>query len=357
MEKIERKKTMEVRIGKVRIGALNPIAVQSMTNTKTTNVKATVKQIHELEEAGCEIIRVSAPTIEAAKKLGKIKKEISIPLVADIHFDYRTAIEAIKQGVDKVRINPGNIGGKEKLRKVVKEAISAGIPVRVGVNSGSLEPELLKKHGFPSAEALAESALNNVKLVEEMGLKQIVISLKSSDALRTIHAYRIVSSKSDWPLHLGVTEAGTAWSGTIKSSVGIGTLLAEGIGDTIRVSLTENPVEEVKAGFEILKALNLRKKGRTIISCPTCGRTEIDLIGLAKKVEKATKDIKEPISIAVMGCVVNGPGEAREADIGVAGGKGQGVIFRKGKIVKTVKEKEILPALIEEIKKILEKKE
>ena len=350
---IKRKKTREIKIGRVKIGANNPIAVQSMCDVDTRDVKATVKQIHELEEVGCEIVRVAVPDIKAAKALGKIKKQINIPLVADIHFDYRLALEAIEQGVDKLRINPGNIGSKEKIESVVKRAKEKQIPIRIGVNSGSIEKDLLERHGSATPQAAVESVLRHIRILEDLDFFDIVISLKFSDVLRTTEAYRLISKKVDYPLHLGITEAGTKFSGTIKSSVGLGILLAEGIGDTIRVSLTGEVVKEVMVGYEILKALGLREHGPILISCPVCGRCEIGLPTLARKVEKAIAHIKKPIKVAVMGCVVNGPGEAREADVGVAGGKGYGAIFVKGKVIKTVPEKEILPVLLEEIKKII----
>lgn len=351
---IKRRKTRVVKIGKIKIGGNNPIAVQSMCNTDTRDIKTTVKQTHELEKVGCEIIRVAVPDIEAARVLGKIKKQIHIPLVADIHFDYRLALEAVKQGVDKVRINPGNIGSKEKTRAVVKACQEKRIPIRIGINVGSLEKDILAKYkGKATAAGMVESALRHIKILEDLGFFDTVVSLKASDVPRTIQAYKLFSEKYDYPVHLGITEAGTIWSGSIKSAVGIGSLLAQGIGDTIRVSLTGSVTEEVKVGFEILKSLGLRERGPTLISCPTCGRTEIDLVALANKVEKAIAQIEKPIKVAVMGCVVNGPGEAREADIGVAGGKGRGVIFVKGKIIKTVPEKEILPTLLEEIDKIV----
>lgn len=348
---IERKKTRQVNLGKVKIGGNAPVSVQSMTNTKTADVKATVEQILELEEAGCEIIRCTANTIEAAKALKEIKKEINIPLVADIHFDYRCALEAAKH-VDKLRINPGNIGSKEKVQEVVNATKDRNIPIRIGINGGSLEKGLLEKYGGKGTpEAAVESAEKHIKILEDLDFFDIVVSLKFSDVNRTIKAYELFSKKFDYPLHLGVTEAGTTRISTIKSSVGIGHLLAQGIGDTIRTSISsKDTTEEIKVGFEILKALELRKKGRVFTSCPTCGRTEIDLVGLAEKIEKITENVKEPIHIAVMGCVVNGPGEAREADIGIAGGKDKAIIFKKGQIVKTVEEKQIIP----EFQKILE---
>lgn len=351
---IKRKKTKEIKIGKIKIGGLNPIAVQSMCDTDTRDVNTTVKQIRELEKVGCEITRVAVPDMEAAKALEKIKKEINIPLVADIHFDYRLALEAIKQGVDKLRINPGNIGSKEKVKAVVKTAKERQIPIRIGVNSGSIEKDLLEKYGSATPQAAVESALRHIRILEDLNFFEIVVALKFSDVPRTIEAYRLISQKIDYPLHLGITEAGTRFSGTIKSSVGLGILLSEGIGDTIRVSLTGEVTEEVKVGFEILKSLGLREYGPTLISCPVCGRCEVNLVALARQVEKAIVEIKKPIKIAVMGCIVNGPGEAREADVGVAGGKGNGAIFVGGRIIKTVPEEEIISSLLEEIKKIVQ---
>lgn len=349
---IKRKKTREVKIGKVKIGGNNPIAVQSMCDTDTRDVKATVAQIKTLEKAGCEIVRVAVPDMKAAQALGKIKKQIKIPLVADIHFDYRLALEAVKQGVDKLRINPGNVGAKEKVKAVVRTAQEADVPIRIGVNSGSIEKDLLEKYGPATPRVAVESALRHIKILEDLGFFEIVISLKFSDVLRTVEAYRLISKRVDYPLHLGVTEAGTRFGGTVKSSIGLGILLSEGIGDTIRVSLTGETVEEVKVGCEILKSLGLREFGPILISCPVCGRCEIDLPGLAKKVEQAIAKIKKPIKVAVMGCVVNGPGEAKEADVGIAGGKRAAAIFVKGKVIKTVSEKKILPALLKEIEKL-----
>lgn len=347
------KKTKVIKIGRKKIGGANPVLVQSMNNTDTRDVKATVRQIKAFEKAGCEITRVAVLDMTAAKAIKKIKKQINIPLVADIHFDYNLALAAIKAGADKIRINPGNIGSKENLKKVVRACQKKKIPIRVGINSGSLEQSILKKYKMHvTPKGMVESALNNVRLLEKMNFRQIVISIKSTNTLHMIEAYRILAEKTNYPLHLGVTEAGPPRIGIIKSSVGIGTLLAEGIGDTFRVSLTGDPLEEVRVGWEILKALKLRQRNREIISCPTCGRTQIDLIKLANQVEKATENIKKPITIAVMGCAVNGPGEAREADIGVAGGKGIGIIFRRGKVIRTVKEKEILKTLLREINRL-----
>ena len=340
-----------VKVGPYKLGGNNPVRVQSMCNTDTRNVKATVKQILELEKEGCEIIRVAVPDMAAAKAIGQIKKKIHIPLVADIHFDYKLALEAINQGIDKVRINPGNIGSVEKVRAVVEACKKKKVPIRIGVNVGSLEKDLLQKYG-PTPRAAVESAMRHVRILEKLKFKDILISIKFSDVPRMVEGYRLLAKKVNYPLHLGVTEAGTSYVGIIKSTLGIGILLHEGIGATIRVSLTADPVEEIRPGFEMLRALGLRKYGPEIISCPTCGRTEIDLIGLAKKVEKALANFKKPIKVAVMGCVVNGPGEAREADIGVAGGKKMGAIFAKGKVIKSVSEDKILRTLLEEIKKI-----
>lgn len=350
---IKRRKTKKVNVGGVTIGGDAPIRVQSMCNTDTRDVAKTVSQIKQLEKVDCEIIRVAVPDMKAAKALGKIKKKIKIPLVADIHFDYRLALEAAKQGVNKIRINPGNIGSREKVKAVVSACKKKKIPIRIGVNMGSLEEDFLEKYGDKGIPyTMLKSAERHIKILEDLGFDDILASLKASDAPRTIEAYRLFSKKYDYPLHLGVTEAGTPWVGTIKSAVGMGTLLADGVGDTIRVSLTGGPIEEVKVGWEILKSLELRTHGPILISCPTCGRTEIDLISLAKKVEKILEGIDKPIKVAVMGCVVNGPGEAREADVGVAGGKGVGAIFVKGRVIRTVSEKEILPTLLKEIKKI-----
>lgn len=340
-----------VKVGPYKLGGNNQIRVQSMCDTDTRDVAATVKQILELEKEGCEIIRVAVPDMAAAKAIGKIKKKIHIPLVADIHFDYKLALEAINQGIDKVRINPGNIGSVEKVRAVVEACKKKKVPIRIGVNAGSLEKDLLKKYGI-TPRAAVESALRHVRILEKLNFHDIFISIKFSDVTRMIEGYQLLAKKVNYPLHLGVTEAGTPYVGIIKSALGIGTLLHEGIGATIRVSLTANPKEEIRPGFEILRALGLREYGPEIISCPTCGRTEIDLIGLAQKVEKALVNFKKPIKVAVMGCVVNGPGEAREADIGVAGGKKMGAIFAKGKVIKSVSEDKILKTLLEEIGKI-----
>lgn len=344
-----RDETKVIKIGQVLIGGGNQVAIQSMTNTKTEDVAATVAQIIELEEEGCHIIRVAVPTIEAARAIKEIKKQIHIPIVADIHFDYKLAIASVENGADKIRINPGNIGSKSRLLKVVEACKAKNIPIRVGVNSGSLEKELLRKYGFPSAEALVESAVNQCRAIEELGYDNLVVSIKSSNVLRSIEAYTLIAKQINYPLHLGITEAGTAWAGTIKSSVGLGALLALGLGDTIRVSLTEKPIEEIKVGKQVLKSIGLYDQGIEIVSCPTCGRTEIDLIGIAKEVEKRCASLNINIKVAVMGCIVNGPGEAREADIGLAGGKGMGIIFKKGKVIKKVKEAELVEALMTEI--------
>jgi (E)-4-hydroxy-3-methylbut-2-enyl-diphosphate synthase len=344
---IKRKKTRKVWVGKVPIGGGAPISVQSMTKTDTRDVTATVRQIKRLDDAGCEIIRVAVPDMEAALALPKIKKKIKIPLVADVHFDYKLALKAIEAGVDKLRINPGNIGAEWKVKEIVKAAKMRKIPIRVGVNAGSLPHDLLAKYKKPTAPALVQAALRQVRILEDLNFRDIVISLKAFDVPMTVEAYRLVSKKTNYPLHLGITEAGLPLSGSVRSALGIGLLLAESIGDTIRVSLTGDPVEEVKVGYEILKSLNLREHGPTIISCPTCGRCEIDLISLTKKVESKLKNVHAPLKIAVMGCVVNGPGEARDADLGIAGGKGYGLLFRKGKEIGKVKEKELLKALVE----------
>lgn len=343
--------TTIVQVGNLKLGGNNPILVQSMCDTDTRDVQATVKQILELEKEGCEIIRVAVPDIEAAKAIGKIKKEIHIPLVADIHFNYLLALESIKQGIDKVRINPGNIGSEDKVKAVVSACKDKNIPIRVGVNVGSIEKDLLKKYG-PTPKAAVESILKHVLILEKLKFYNIVLSIKFNDVPQMVEGYHLLAQKVPYPLHLGVTHAGTAFMGTIKNTLGIGTLLQEGIGATIRVSLTADPLEEVKVGWAILKALELRVRGPELISCPTCGRTEIDLLALVKKVETALVNIKAPLKVAVMGCIVNGPGEARGADIGVAGGKGKGSIFVKGKIIKTVSEKDILPELLKEINKL-----
>jgi (E)-4-hydroxy-3-methylbut-2-enyl-diphosphate synthase len=331
-----------VKVGNLLIGGENPIVIQSMTNTTTSDVEATVNQIKKLEAAGCQMVRMTINNEEAAKAIGEIKKRVDVPLCADIHFDYKLALLAIENGIDKLRINPGNIGSDENIKAVVEKAKEKNIPIRIGVNSGSIEKHILEKYGKPTADGMVESAMYHINLLEKNGFNDIVVSLKASNVKMMVEAYRKISKLVDYPLHLGVTEAGTAFQGTVKSAIGIGALLVDGIGDTIRVSLTEDPVEEIKVAKEILKVLGLIEAGVEIVSCPTCGRTEIDLIGLAKKVEKEFENENRKIKIAVMGCVVNGPGEAREADYGVAGGKGVGVLFKKGQIVKKVDESEIL---------------
>lgn len=349
---IKRNKTRKIKIGSTCIGGNAPIAVQSMCNTDTRDVKATVSQIKQLEKAGCEIIRVAVPDMVAAKALGKIKKRISIPLVADIHFSADLAMEAMRQGIDKLRINPGNIGSVEKIAMVIKEAKKRKIPIRIGVNAGSLEKDILKKYnGKVTARGMVESALRHIKILEKLNFREIAISLKASDIERTVEAYRLLSQKVNYPLHIGVTEAGTVFRGSVMSSIGLGILLYEGIGDTLRVSLTADPIEEVRVAWEILKSLGLRKRGITVTSCPTCGRTEIDLISLAKKVEAELVNFDKDIHVAVMGCVVNGPGEAREADLAIVGGKGVGLICKKGEIIRKVDEKDLLREFLKEVKK------
>lgn len=349
-----RHKTKEIQIGKVTIGGTNPIAIQSMTNTKTEDVKATVSQILQLEKAGCEIIRCAIPTMEAAKSLEEIKKQIHIPLVADIHFDYRLAIAAVEHGADKIRINPGNIGSNERIKAVVDCCKERQVPIRVGVNSGSLEKSLVEKYGGVTARGLVESALDKVSIITDMGYDNLVISIKSSDVLMCVAAHELIAKKTNYPLHVGITESGTLLSGNIKSSVGLGIILHEGIGDTIRVSLTGDPVEEVKSARLILKTLGLRKGGVEVVSCPTCGRTQIDLIHLANQVEDMVSGMDLDVKVAVMGCVVNGPGEARSADIGIAGGIGEGLLIKKGEIIKKVPEHELLSVLREELLKMQE---
>lgn len=344
-----RKQKRIVNIGGVKIGGDNPVAIQSMCNTDTRDVKATVNQIHELENAGCEIIRVAVPDMVAAKAVADIKKQIHIPLVVDIHFDYRLALECMKNGADKVRINPGNIGDRDRVKQVVEMAKEREIPIRIGVNGGSLERELLQKYGGVTADALVESAMGHVAILDELNFNNVVVSIKISDVPKMLCAYRKFNEISDIPLHIGVTESGTLKGGTVKSAVGIGALLAEGIGDTMRVSLTANPVEEIYAAYDIQKVLGMRKTGEEIVSCPTCGRTQLDLISIANEVEKRAANIDKPIKIAVMGCAVNGPGEAREADIGIAGGKGEGLIFKKGEIIKKVPQDSLVDELMKEI--------
>jgi len=335
----------------VKIGGMAPISVQSMTNTFTQDIASTVSQIKGLEKAGCEIIRVAVPDEEAADAISLIKKKISIPIIADIHFDFRLAIASARAGADGLRINPGNIGSVKKVKAVVECAKEVNIPIRIGVNSGSLEKDILKKYNGVTAEAMVESAVRNIELLKSLDFHQIKVSIKASDVHRTLEAYRLLSSKTDLPLHVGVTEAGALFSGIVKSSLGIGMLLAEGIGDTLRVSLTRDPVEEVRVGFEILKALNIRRRGPEIISCPTCGRCKIDLFDIVERVDKVLLTSTLDIKIAIMGCVVNGPGEAREADIGIAGGDGKGILFKKGKVLKKFPQEKLVEVLLEEVNK------
>lgn len=350
----KREETRPVFVGGVQIGGQSSVVIQSMTTTDTRDVASTVAQIKELAKAGCQIVRLAVVNQDAAEKLAEIKKQSPIPIVADIHFDYKLALTAIKSGVDKIRINPGNIGSKEKTKAVVEACKERGVPIRIGVNSGSVEKRLLEKYGYPSAEAMVESALDHIQILEDLDFYDMVISLKSSDVPTMIQTYTLMAEKRNYPLHVGVTEAGTAFSGGIKSAVGIGSVLSLGVGDTIRVSLAADPMEEIKVAKNILKSLNLAANEPVIVACPTCGRTAIDLIGLATRVEEATSHLKKPLKIAVMGCAVNGPGEAREADIGIAGGNGEGLIFKNGKIIRKVKEEELFDALMEEICKMEE---
>jgi (E)-4-hydroxy-3-methylbut-2-enyl-diphosphate synthase len=352
---ITRKKTRQITLGTIKIGGGAPVVVQSMCNSDTRDVESTLAQITRLEQAGCEIVRLAVPDEEAAKALGRIRKGSPVPLVADIHFDHRLALEAVKQGVDGLRINPGNIGGKDKVAEVVRACNDKGVPIRIGVNAGSLEKHLLEKYRHPTPEAIVESAFGHIRILEDLHYTNIKVSLKASDALTTVEAYRLFSKKADYPLHIGISEAGTLFSGTIKSSVGLGILLSEGIGDTVRVSLTADPVQEVRVAYEILKSLKIRQRGVNIISCPTCGRTEIDIIGLAEEVERRLMHVTEPLTVAVMGCVVNGPGEAREADVGIAGGKGIGLLFKHGEIVKKFPEAELADVLVSEVETIIKK--
>ena len=349
---MKRDNTKIIRIGNRILGGGNPVLIQSMCNTKTEDVEATVAQILELEEAGCELIRVTVPTDEAAKALSEIKKRIHIPLIADIHFDYRLAIASIENGADKIRINPGNIGSEDRVKAVVEKAKEYGIPIRVGVNSGSLEKSIIEKYGGVTAEGIVESALDKVKMLEKYDFNDIVISIKSSDVLMSIKAYEIISDKTEYPLHVGITESGSLLAGNIKSAIGIGTLLYEGIGDTIRVSLTDAPVQEIRSAKLILKALGLRNDGIEVVSCPTCGRTSIDLIGLATRVEELCSHYNNNIKVAVMGCVVNGPGEGKNADLGICGGKGEGLIIKKGEIIAKVPEEELFDRFKEELEKM-----
>jgi (E)-4-hydroxy-3-methylbut-2-enyl-diphosphate synthase len=346
---VPRKKTAVIQLGDVPIGGGHPVVVQSMTKTDTADIKSTVNQIKALERAGCEIIRLAVPDMTAAMALGRIKKSIAIPMIADIHFDWRLALEAVRQGVDGLRINPGNIGAKWKIREVISAANDNGIPIRIGVNAGSLERDLLQKYRHPKPEALVESAGRHIRMLEDSNFTKIKVSLKASDVLKTVDAYRLFSQQYAYPLHVGISEAGPPSTGIIKSSVGIGILLSEGIGDTIRVSLTASPKEEIRVAYAILASLGLRKRGVNIISCPTCGRCTIDLRKLVRSVENRTRKLDTPLTVAVMGCIVNGPGEAREADIGIAGSRGRGILFRKGKIVRKLPEEQLLDALFDEL--------
>ena len=355
---IQRRKTRQIQLGKIKVGGDAPVTVQSMTKTDTRDVRATVQQIWDLEAAGCEIVRCAVPVREAAEQLGAIKKKIRIPLVADIHFNYKLALIAVEQGVDGLRLNPGNIGARKYVEEVVRAASERKIPIRIGVNAGSLEKDLLQKYDGPTAEGMVESGLRHIHILEDVGYNEIKISLKASDPLMMIEAYRMLAGKVEYPFHLGVTEAGTPAVGTIKSAVGLGTLLADGIGDTIRVSLAADPVEEVRVGIEILKALKIRKEGMTFVACPSCGRADVDLVGLAKAVEERMLPYSNlNIHVAVMGCEVNGPGEARAADLGVAGGKGIGLIFKRGEIIRKVPETQIVDALMEEVEKFAAEKQ
>ncbi|RPI01606.1 MAG: flavodoxin-dependent (E)-4-hydroxy-3-methylbut-2-enyl-diphosphate synthase [Calditrichaeota bacterium] len=347
-------KTRQITVGGVRIGGGAPVSVQSMTNTRTEDVKTTCAQINRMIDAGCQIVRIAVPTDKAASAFAEIRKAVSIPLVADIHFRHDLALAAIDAGADKIRINPGNIGGREQVSAIVKRAVAAKIPIRVGVNSGSIEKDILKQEGGPTVQALVASALRNIELCRELGAVDLVLSLKSSDVLKTVFAYRAASQQTDVPLHIGVTEAGTVRSGTIKSSVGLGILLAEGIGDTLRVSLTGDPVEEVYVGFQILRALNLSRRGINFISCPTCSRTLVDLIAVAEQIERRLADVETPLTVAVMGCAVNGPGEAREADIGIACGKGSAVLFKKGEIICRIAENNLVEELEKQVRALAE---
>lgn len=347
-----RRETRKISYGNVDIGGNSPISVQSMTNTDTRDVGSTIKQIKKLEEVRCDLVRVAVPDLDAALAIKKIKKEVSIPMIADIHFDYKLALESIKSGIDGLRINPGNIGSRYKVEEVVKACKERDIPIRIGVNSGSINKEVLERFGGVNVDSMVYSAMEHIKILEDLDYRDIKVSLKATDIKLTVESYKNIAKQIDYPFHIGITEAGTVWSGTIKSSVGIGALLLMGLGDTLRVSLTGDPIEEVRVGKQILRTLGLLKDKVEIISCPTCGRTQIDLIGLANRVEKELENIEKPIKVAIMGCAVNGPGEAKEADIGVAGGKDYGLIFRKGKIIKRVNEEDIIDELISEINKI-----
>ncbi|MEK6790444.1 MAG: flavodoxin-dependent (E)-4-hydroxy-3-methylbut-2-enyl-diphosphate synthase [Deltaproteobacteria bacterium] len=351
-----RRKTRRINVGNVSVGADAPISVQSMTNTNTADAIATVAQINALAVAGCEIVRVAVPDLEAAKALKRIKDGINIPLIADVHFDWRLAIAALEAGVDGLRLNPGNIGDEDRIKAVVAEASARRVPIRIGVNAGSVEKDILARYGHPTKEALVESALRHVHILEDMGFFDIKISIKASSVPLTIESYTLLSGKVDYPLHVGVTEAGTLFSGAIKSAVGIGTLLARGIGDTLRVSITGDPVDEVRVGWQILKSLELRRRGVNVISCPTCGRIKFDCAAVATEVEKRLSYVTEPVNVAIMGCVVNGPGEAREADVGIAGGDGNGLIYLKGEVLRKVAEKDMVDALVEEVEAFIERK-
>ena len=343
-----KRKSRQIKLGNLLIGGDAPVSIQSMCNTDTRDVLATLQQVEALQAAGCEIVRCAVPDQQAAEALGAIRKGMQIPLVADIHFDYRLALTAVEQGVDGLRLNPGNIGERWKVEEVIAACRERQLPIRIGVNGGSLEKELLVKYGHPTAEAMVESALGHIRVLEELNYQEIKVSLKASDIRRTVEAYRLLAGQVDYPLHIGITEAGTTWSGTIKSAIGLGTLLYEGLGDTLRVSLTGDPVEEVRVGWEVLKSLQLHERGPVFISCPTCGRCQIDLIEIAEEVEQRLHDLPKALTIAVMGCVVNGPGEAKEADLGIAGGKGQGLLFRHGEVVRKVAQSELADALVEE---------
>lgn len=354
--RLEKRKSRQVYLGNFPVGGDAPVSVQSMTNTDTRDAAATIKQVRQLLSAGCEIVRIAIPDDEAATAFAEIKRSVDCPLIADIHFDYRLAIAAIKAGADGIRINPGNIGGRENIERILEVADKRNTCIRIGVNSGSVSKHLLEKYGHPTPEAMVESAMEHIELFEELKFTNIKVSLKSSNVLHSIAAYEMLAGKTDYPFHLGITEAGTLISGTVKNSIGIGVLLLNGIGDTLRVSLSRDPVEEIKVAYEILRALDLRHRGPEIISCPTCGRCEIDLFTIIERVERELKDIVIPIKVAIMGCVVNGPGEAREADIGVAGGRGQGVLFKKGEIIKKISEERLADVLVIEVKKMLEDK-
>jgi (E)-4-hydroxy-3-methylbut-2-enyl-diphosphate synthase len=353
---VTRRKTRQINIGGVKVGGGAPVTVQSMTNTSTADVRSTVAQIKALEEAGCEIIRVAVPDMEAAGALRSIKRDISVPLIADIHFDWRLALKALDEGVDCLRLNPGNIGSKDRIKEVVKAARERSVPIRIGVNAGSLEKDILARYGHPTAEAMVESAVRHIGILEDLDFTDIKVSMKASSVRLTVESYRKLAALVDYPFHVGITEAGTLFSGTVKSSVGLGVLLADGIGDTLRVSLTGDPVDEVRVGWEILKSLDIRKRGVNIISCPTCGRVKLDSIRIASEVERRLMHLKESVNVAIMGCVVNGPGEAVEADVGITGGDGVGLIYVKGEAVRKVKEDEIVEALIEEVNRVLEER-